>query len=265
MRALAVAKIGGWRNIRDERERYRRHVAPLLGAGNFTPEMDVVEAGAASTAGIFYTLAAEYDRSLFSLLRADPDSAARVVGRVQVIEEPWRVGAASVNLRVRQVRQLLLADGETDRIVAEFEDREVDIRRCRQHGDLHGLNVLTASGERAVLIDYGEVTDQAPASLDPVILELSLVFHPAAADTRGGWPTLDSARSWDSLDRYLVGCPVPAFVKACRKWAFDVSAGDREVYANVYSFALRQLKYPDTNHELAEAIGRSAIEAFSRL
>jgi hypothetical protein len=90
------------------------------------------------------------------------------------------------------------------------------------------------------------------------------VFHPSVADIRGGWPTLDNCRFWDRLDKYLVGCPVPGFVQACRKWAFEVSAGDREVYSNVYSVAIRQLKYPDTNHELAEAIARSAIEAFGR-
>ncbi len=55
----------------------------------------------------------------------------------------------------------------------EFEDRNIQVRWCCAHGDLHGHNVLVATDGSACLIDYGDVMD-APASLDPVTLELSL-------------------------------------------------------------------------------------------
>jgi hypothetical protein len=243
----------------------------LLGAGNFIAEMDVVEAGAADWGGVFYTLAAEYDRSLFELLRVDAAAGTRLVGRLRTIEDPWRVSARATNVKVRDVRRLLVSDEEVDRMQGEFpggwrdfEARELSIRRGCQHGDMHGLNVLTAPGDRGVLIDYGEVTDQAPACLDTAVLELSLVFHPAASGIRGAWRTAENARAWDQLDDYLVGCPAPEFVRACRSWAFAVSAGDREVYATVYSSAVRQLKYGDTDHEIARAIATSAMTAFGR-
>jgi hypothetical protein len=56
------------------------------------------------------------------------------------------------------------------------------------------------------------------------------------------------------LDPYLVGCPVEEFVRECRAWAARVGAGQREIAAAAYSYLVRQLKYRDTNKELALAL-----------
>ncbi|MEX2100139.1 MAG: hypothetical protein WEB19_01880, partial [Acidimicrobiia bacterium] len=128
-------------------------------------------------------------------------------------------------------------------------------------GDLHGLNVLVGSGGVPLLIDFGEVR-HGPAATDPVVLELSALFHPDAPEVLGDWPTADQARLWFDLESYTDGCPITAFVRACRRWASaqGVAAGDHEIAAVVYSFAMRQLKYEGTNKALALALIAAAAE-----
>lgn len=121
------------------------------------------------------------------------------------------------------------------------------------HGDLHGCNILVAATGKTNLVDYGEVGD-GPASLDPVTLELSLLFHPNAPGAAGPWPTAEQATAWGDLAAYLHGCPFSQFVRECRAWALRVAAGKREVAASAYSYLVRQLNYRDTNKERALAL-----------
>jgi hypothetical protein len=104
----------------------------------------------------------------------------------------------------------------------------------------------------AVLIDYGDVAE-GPASLDPVTLELSVLFCPQTIPLMG-WPAHEQAQRWGNTDVFLDGCPAAEFIRACRAWAFEVSAGQREVAAVAYSYLMRQLKYPDTDKELVLAL-----------
>ena len=148
---------------------------------------------------------------------------------------------------------------------AEFEGRQIQTRWCCIHGDLHGENVLVARDGSAVIIDYGEV-GEGTVSLDPVTLELSLLFHPKGPLRPGGagfgaWPTEAQAAIWGDLDCYVAGCPAEAFVRECRAWALHSAAGRREIAATAYSYLVRQLKYDDTNKELALAL-LSGIRAF---
>ena len=43
----------------------------------------------------------------------------------------------------------------------------------------------------------------------------------------------------------------PQFVRDCRAWAYDAAGSGREVLASAYSYLIRQLKYSDTDKELA--------------
>ena len=90
-------------------------------------------------------------------------------------------------------------------------------------------------------------------AVNPVMLELSLLFHPQRLDM-GGWPSIEQARQWGSLEAYLDGCPAAEFIRECRGWAARVSAGNREIAASAYSYLVRQLKYDDTNKDLALAL-----------
>jgi aminoglycoside phosphotransferase (APT) family kinase protein len=132
--------------------------------------------------------------------------------------------------------------------VPAFEAHDIQTRWSRVHGDLHGGNVLLSEDRAAVLIDYGDVED-GPASLDPVTLELSLLFHKQGVPL-ADWPSADQARQWGDLNTYFVGCPAASFIRACRAWAGRAGAGQREEAAVAYSYLVRQPKYDDTNKEL---------------
>ena len=133
------------------------------------------------------------------------------------------------------------------------------------HADLHGGNVLVKPTGQPLLIDYGDV-GPGPSPMDPVTLELSLVFHPDSSAASSGWPTTDQCRAWANLDQFVAGCPFESFVRACRDWAFEsANVGERVVYAVAYAYALRQLKYPGTDSLKALAIAEAAMATYSAL
>ncbi len=265
--ALVVAKLAALADIEDETRRYNAHVGPSLPVGSFTPLVNVVRAGARGIGAALYTLAEKYDASLFDLLKSSPPKAVQAVGVIKNKLAPWREGAPTHPDTVAGVRRAVVDDDTLSKIgiaslggtpLTEAEVLTVQARSCCQHCDLHGENILVDSQGDPVLIDFGSV-GRATASLDPVTLELSLLFHPAGRALMGSWPTIDHARHWNDLETYLIGCPVAAFVRACRNWAFEVAGGGREVYANVYGYAIRQIQYPDVNRELGLAVAECAI------
>ena len=135
------------------------------------------------------------------------------------------------------------------------DERGIDVSICESlaHADLHGFNVLVTSHGEPTLIDYGEVR-RAPAALDPVTLELSLLFHPSMVGRLGAWPSENQARHWVDLDEYCEACPFEAVVRACRQWAVDVAATTEDVAATAYAYALRQVKYRNPTLPLALAV-----------
>ena len=98
------------------------------------------------------------------------------------IFSPWVVLSDKRKFRVRDLRAQRIDDsvfqpyrhalGSTE----SFEEIEQEMTTGYQHGDLHGFNVLCHESEGAVVIDFGNV-GRAPTCLDPVILELSVLFH----------------------------------------------------------------------------------------
>jgi CheY-like chemotaxis protein len=268
-RALSVAKLNTLDKVDDEKARFQQHVAPMLGPGACTFVSDIVRAGASKFGGIFYQLAEGYDSSLYSVLATNPTNAMIAINRLKTIMTPWRDGIQK-QVTVRAVRSAIVGDEDLQRFAEElididwnaFECNSVMVRECVRHRDLHGLNVLIKT-DIPLLIDYGEV-GFACGSFDPLTLGLGILFHPEARRIWGSWPSADEARQWHDLEAYVTRCPVREFIRACREWAVNDAAGNREVYANAYAYAMRQLKYSDTDHNLAKAIISSAIEAFNR-
>lgn len=259
LRARAFAKVGPLRVVGDEATRFDRFIVSMLPAGSFATLQRHLKAGAGTEGAIFYQLVGD-DPSLFQVLERHPDRGANIVDRLAHNVRPWLEGAPEQVLSVGEIRALV---GPPDPIAvmehlgelnfAVIEAREALVCRAVQHGDLHGENLLVRDGDQPVLIDFGRVRELM-AGYDAVTLELSLLFHPSAVSIRGRWPDRDQAEQWDDLDMYLRGCPVPEFVRACRRWAYDTSPSDRAVWACAYGNAMRQLQYPDTDKDLARAI-----------
>jgi len=150
---------------------------------------------------------------------------------------------------------VVVDQGTAQRLLA-LEDEALNIDFALQHGDLHGENVLINPDAVPLLIDYGRV-DRAPVATDPIVLELSFLFHPDSPFKESGWPTAEQARAWGDLDSYLEGCPSPEVIRACREWARRL-APESVCFTLAYAYAVRQLRYSDTDHSLAVAIAVGA-------
>ena len=209
----AVAKLSDLQAVRDEGERYDNFMARLDPA--VTPrKLATLEFGAHKMAGVFFGLADGFMESGLDIARQDGDRASRMIRNVEAATARWVAEVPETRRTIQRFRQRVLDDSTMEELreaygldwVSDFEGREVQSRWACVHGDLHGCNILVAADGTIVLIDYGDV-GEGPASLDPVTLELSLLFHPEAAGAAGGWPSVEQARAWGALDAYVVDCP----------------------------------------------------------
>jgi hypothetical protein len=245
--ASLFAKIDSHEKIDREYRAYNTHVAPRLAPGGYAPYADRVSAGAGRLGGIFFRLADAYVDSAFDVLRREEAAALAVLQRTGERTANWKDARTLREMPVRDIRRLLLPDtrlASVERFLAALPWRAVEainvtVHSCSQHGDLHPLNVLVDAAGEVVLVDFAHAAD-APASLDPLTLELALVFHP---DLASDWPSAEQLAFWWKLDEYLVECPYPAFVRACREWAHEVAGSDGEVAAVAYAYGIRQLRW----------------------
>src|SRR5690606_16003934 len=153
-----------------------------------------------------------------------------VVRNIEAAMSRWVVGVPQSRRTIAQYRRRLLSDGELAEIrknfdlawVQDFENRSIQSRWACIHSDLHGFNILVSAQSAIVLIDYAEV-GEGPVSLDPVTLELSILFHPEFTATNADWPTLEQAKAWGNLAIYLDNCPYQEFIRECRQWAERVA------------------------------------------
>ena len=253
--ASVVAKLDTVAAVCDEQHRVETLVAPVLPSGSYPSAVTLLRAGAGSRGGIFYRFAGGYDRSLFDAVAGG--AGAEVVAAVRQLTEPWREGAPVEQLNLETIRNSLVQSADLPQdlqgAVRSDESVEVSARRCTTHGDLHLFNVLVPDDGQPMIIDFAAVGSR-PASVDPVTLELSMIFHPDAREVCGEWPSTEQAEHWDDLNSYVDGCPHPDYIRACRLWAFEVAAGDREVFASLYAYSVRQLKFEDTPHAIALAL-----------
>lgn len=261
----AVAKLGTRADVSMEGERFDQLVSRL--EPRSTPrKLLELGAGAGANAGVFYGLAAGFERTAFTASEGSVDEADAVIAAIKACMTRWTEGVQQSRRKIQDIRRQKVSDKTCQELVekfdlgwvADFEARQIQTRWCCTHGDLHGENVLLDTQGAAVVIDYGDV-GEATASLDPLTLELSLLFHPKGpfrppSNGFSAWPTETQAKNWGDLETYVEGCQRAPFVQACRNWALEVAAGRREIAATAYAYLLRQLKYEDTNKELVIAL-----------
>jgi Phosphotransferase enzyme family len=263
-RLTVAARVGNRSDIRKEIENYNREVIRLPN-GSFSVHTGDVFAGAGASGGIFYRLIPDFE-SLSVILKRDPARAAGVAQRLQTIEAAWTLGHPQSASSIADIRRRLTPDAKLTEIEAllhgipwkEFEQHTIQVILCCQHGDLHPENVLVRPNGEPVLIDYAEVGTN-PASLDPLSLELSPLFHPTNKVGSSTWPTPEHIANWTDLNRFVENSPIEPFIPATRGWAIAVAAGNRERYAVAYSYAVRQLRYGDTDKSMAQGIIRAVI------
>jgi hypothetical protein len=169
-------------------------------------------------------------------------------------------------VRVAQIRRRFIGDPQLPAIraqlagidISSIEGRTVRAAQCCQHGDLHCANVVFDDTGRPMLIDFGD-TGRSFSTVDPITLELSTIFHMQHTRLPGGWPTEAAMSQWPTTGDYTQGCAFGPFIVACRDWANGEAASSEEVVAVAYGYAMRHLKYEDTDKALARALIRACI------
>ena len=261
---IVVAKIDALWRVREELKHYRRYVAPVLAIGTFAPLAGEVLHGCGRFGAAFYSLAGDDYRDFFDICRSERSTACASIDRMRASHEHWRGRASRRLMLIHDLRSAYISDETMRPWISELDEARVhrtegmliDLNHHIQHGDLHGMNILIDPQNQPLIIDYGDLGEH-PAALDPVTLEMSLVFHPERPDS-AGWPSVGHATAWFQLTEYARDSPVPETIAACRQWALS-NVSRRELAAVVYAHALRQLKYGGTNKAVAVAIARSAM------
>lgn len=261
-----VAKCGAAKDIEHDALNYDEKINIL------TPEVTPrklrhIKYGAKSTSGVFYSLAADYESSFFKATE-DKLITSNIRDYVRNMTTPWQRVAVQKRVSIKSIRESLLSDEKAYKLIDDyqirwarnFEQKMIQSKQAYFHGDLHGENILIDSkNERATLIDYGDISSGSIV-IDPLTLECSFLFHPSAS--KFSWPTLENAENWMDIDKYLEGCPIPNEIRFCRQWSENASAGNRDIAASLYAYSLRQLKYPETNKELALKLLESSRRIF---
>ncbi len=183
----------------------------------------------------------------------------------------WIGGDTKSLISLRELRQDLVSDERLneldfalDRRAQEREERMVVIRKTIVHGDLHGENILIDKFQRPILIDFGDVGNGL-APVDPVTLELSIIFHDQGSARESDWADRANWSNWANLDAYCESNPYADFIRECRGgWALDVDSVEATL-AFTYAHAMRQLKYSDVPDELALAVADSALTQLESL
>jgi CheY-like chemotaxis protein len=262
----AVAKVAPLPLIDDEGNRYRDSICRLT-AGGFPQLSERVSVGGGKHGGLFYGVVGDTVESVFDRIASQAAGVDQIPAEVRGIEVPWYAAKVSERVPVSRIRRIIIGDTSLPDIQAELqgieigptEARMVTAANCCQHGDLHCANVVFDQRGHSMLIDFGD-TGQSFAAVDPVTFELSTIFHLQRERLARGWPTLEDMAHWVTIDRYVEGCSFPGFVRACRAWSMAEAGSSKEVLAVAYAYGLRQLKYPDTDKNLARALIRACIQ-----
>ena len=211
--ASYFVKIDFQAKLKDEREGYYRYVNPLLKLGDYPALGREIRAGIGKRVAYFYQLADEYTESLFDVLQRDEGTAIAIVEMLRENLAPWDELRETKVLRIGDLRTHRIKDStfskyyDTLGSAEVFENIEQKMTLSCQHGDLHGCNVLCNRSGKVVVIDFGNV-GLAPICIDPVLLELSILFHSSSPFRTDPWPTAEQAESWFNLEKYLAECPV---------------------------------------------------------
>lgn len=266
IRCVAVGKIDKTEKAQKELNKFNEFVSPLLPVASFVPHISSIHIGARGTGGNFYSLAHQYSKNIYQLLLENETAACRALDKLRSYQHNWLKNARKRQLAVRDYRRLLISDekfapyrGLFDKDWLErVESKKFDLIFCPQHSDLHGFNVLIEDESSPLIIDYAEITDNV-ISYDPLVLELSIWFHPDAQFLRDNveFPEFEH---WSNFDAYKTRCAYAEFSKHCRDWAFNGDDDNRiGGFISAFGFCCKQLKYAEVNKEHAVKVAISAI------
>lgn len=252
----AICKCGPKKDIDEDAANYQTYINRLK--PDATPRiLGHHKFSAKSNSGVCYGLAENYNNSFFNV--SSSDLIDELQNSITDMLAPWHSLKLQSRKSIKDIRRMLVKDDVAEELIKKYnlEDTaftfEAELVYCKIsciHKDFHGENILLdVASSKATLIDYGDVSEGV-CILDPLTLECSFLFHPSSKISTD-WPTEENLSNWIDLDKFLDGCPIPEKIRFCRNWTNELGLGNRELAACLYSYALRQLKYPNTNKEIA--------------
>lgn len=264
VRLECVGKLGLIKHVDKEIAAYEAEVKHLR-LGAFAPVLSYHCMGLRGFSGIFYSLADEYKLTFFDVLIKKPSAAPGVLIKVREALSRWSDARKVEKILLSDVRRRVLSDEGFASIVKKFELEHlielelatVAISSSCTHGDLHGGNILVDDKFSPVLIDFGDV-GPGYTCLDPITLELSMLFHPDGQSLGIAQELEKVIDKWPNMDAYVESNPLKEVIEYCREWAHDLGPNDESVLAGAYAFVVRQLKYdtvkPETTLRLLSKI-----------
>lgn len=261
-RARVFGKIGDRQSIADEERRFQQFVTVHLDPSHIPSVAGKVLEGCGSHSALFFSLADQFSRSMFDAVARDETAAVASLNELSVVTAPWADTPLVETRNIGDLRKLVVSNdqlagavGASDITAMEsYEAYDVPISCGPQHGDLHGGNILVDDEGHVMIIDFGDV-DRCALGIDPLILEMSLLFHPDRPGNRNV-PTNEDGLRWTDLEYFCSKSPFPQFARTCRQWMMSLT-DELSICVLGYVHALRQLKYRDTNKGLALAIATS--------
>ncbi len=255
----AVLKIGSKQMVQIERENLQ--LMDRLTAAATPRFLETLYFGAKDAAAIAYQLADGYERNAFDVLGGRHDALPKALRGITEQRQNWVAATSEKRVTVADIRRLVLSDENVETIISKFgldwikgfEARETQVHWGCIHGDLHGENILLNDELVPVFIDYGDVKE-GPIALDWMTLEFSTLFHPGAPSFEVTTTERVKPERWGDAEGYCELPNLKTFVSECRKCAQDEGLYQRELVASGYSYVLRQLKYEDSDKELAIAL-----------
>lgn len=197
-----------------------------------------------NVSALFY--AASSFKPYFELFVTHPEMTAKIVPTLNGYLDGWANSRKRGALTVSEVRRRFVTDDFLLSVVAQHGISVGDVENCNVmicssivHGDFHAGNVLVDHQSLPVIIDFGD-TGEGFTCVDPIALELSLIFHP---DSTVRDQSIKNIEDWPNLENYILGHPHNDFIHACRQWAYKVGGGDKAVLAIAYAHTLKQFKY----------------------
>lgn len=269
VRLECVGKLGLIKHVDKEIAAYEAEVKHLR-LGAFAPVLSYHCMGLRGFSGIFYSLADEYKSTFFDVLIKKPSAAPGVLYKIREALSRWSDARKFEKVLISDVRRKLLSDEGFNAIVrkfdlqylVDFELRGVTISSSCTHGDLHGGNILVDDKFSPVLIDFGDV-GPGYTCLDPITLELSMLFHPDGASLGIAQQLEVLIEKWPDMDSYVKSNPLKEVVEYCREWAHDLGPNDESVLVGAYAFVIRQLKYETIKPEVTLSLLSRIVDKIS--
>jgi CheY-like chemotaxis protein len=198
-------------------------------------------------------VAAEHPVSLLELLGTDPDRAAEVLRVLRGVLDGMP-HSAQTNVSISEVARCF---GDWTQLHDQALRFGIDMppgtriattSHSPQHGDLHPGNVLCAD-DHPVIIDFDSQVDGSEL-IDAVLLLFGPLFHKDSPLRGSTWPSTTQCEVVLDL-AFLDGCPAPGYFAGAVELLRSRARSQRELYAVILAYCVRQLKYDDVANEPA--------------